>query len=52
MLFIVPTVVEAVPVAERDRVLDAYTIYRRFDGDFRGKNLLEKPTLPQEVPAE
>jgi pilus assembly protein CpaC len=42
LLFIVPTVVEAVELAERDRVHEAYTAYRRFSGNF-GRPLLERP---------
>lgn len=41
ILFIVPTVVEAVPLDARDRVLEAYTVYRRYEGELGGKRLLE-----------
>jgi pilus assembly protein CpaC len=47
VLFIVPTVVEAVTLDERERVLEAYSSYRRFEGDF-GRALLEEPELPEE----
>ena len=50
LLFIVPTVVEAVELEERDRVHEAYTAYRRFSGNF-GRPLLERAeteTRPEE----
>lgn len=33
LIFIVPTVVDAIPVDARDRVRDAFTTYRRFAGE-------------------
>jgi len=46
VLFIVPTVIEAIPLDERERVLEAYRNYRRFQGDFH-RALLEPPELPE-----
>jgi pilus assembly protein CpaC len=43
LIFIVPTVVDAIPVDARDRVRDAFETYRRFDGqlarDFEDREL-------------
>ena len=47
VLFIVPTVVEAVPLSERHRVHEAYTTYRRFGGSF-GRALLGHPDTVEE----
>jgi pilus assembly protein CpaC len=48
VLFIVPTVVEAVPMEERDRVAEALRMFQEFSGARAG--LLEVPAMPaQEV---
>ncbi len=51
LLFIVPTVVEAVQLSERERVHEAYTAYRRFEGNF-GRPLLERPEIEEDRGAE
>jgi pilus assembly protein CpaC len=37
VVFIVPTVVEAVPLEMRDRVAEAYRVYEAFSGDIRAR---------------
>ncbi len=51
VLFIVPTVVEAVSLSERHRVHEAYTIYRRYGGNF-GRALLGHPDPVEEASEE
>lgn len=47
VIFILPTVVEAIPLDQRHRVLDAYSSYRRFEGTFH-RPLLEAPEVSEE----
>lgn len=45
LMFIVPSVVDAVPLTERNRIQEAMRIYDRFRGGTEDVELLEQPTV-------
>jgi pilus assembly protein CpaC len=49
VVFIVPTVVEAVPLEQRDRVAEAYRVYEAFSGDIRAR-LVPPSYVPRTPP--
>jgi pilus assembly protein CpaC len=47
VIFIVPTVVDAVSVVARERVREALEAYEKYEGDLEDVRLVEEATLPR-----
>lgn len=46
LIFIVPTVVDAVSMPARERIKEAMRVYSEYSGDLDETKLLEQPNLP------
>ena len=52
MMFIVPSVVDAVPLRQRNRIEELVRIYEDFDGDLDEVELIDHPRPPGAAPAQ